>query len=94
LKVEHRLGEVLAATVRHGGHNKKQGDTVSPCSGGDLPEQITKKQSSRAQRLAQVPFEEIAGRIDAKTAESKRTSSRRTRPTRATTPRRWPWSSA
>jgi hypothetical protein len=31
LAIEHRLGEVLAANVKHGGHNEKQGNTVLPC---------------------------------------------------------------
>lgn len=44
-------GEVLAETVRHagGGHNKKQGNAVLPRSNGDLPKEITRMQSSRAQ---------------------------------------------
>jgi hypothetical protein len=51
-RAEHRLGEVLDATVRHGGHNKKQSNTALPCSANGLPEEITKMQSSRAQQLA------------------------------------------
>jgi hypothetical protein len=72
-RVEHRLGEVLAATVKHGGHNKKQGDSVSPCSGG-LPKPITKKQSSRSQQLARIPWQKISERIDAQTEANERAS--------------------
>jgi hypothetical protein len=62
LKVEHRLGEVLAATVRHEG-SRGVGDTVSHT----LPKEITRKQSSRAQRLARVPWTEVQRRIDRET---------------------------
>lgn len=60
---EHRLGQVLAATVQQGGHNKKQTDTVSVC----LPEEITFKQSSRAQQLAALPWADIEAGINAAT---------------------------
>jgi hypothetical protein len=53
VRVEHRLGEVMAVTVKHGGHNKKQPDAVSGSSAGLLPVDedgdlvVTYKQSSR-----------------------------------------------
>lgn len=74
-RVEHRLGEVLAVTVNHkgGGHNKKHGDTVSPCSDG-IPEGVDKKQSSRAQQFAEIPWPEIERRID-KSTEAKEKAS-------------------
>lgn len=58
--VEHRLGEVLAATVNHAGsRGRLRGDTVSPLE-ATLPPEITKKQSSRAQQLAAIPWRDIA----------------------------------
>lgn len=64
-KVEHRLGEVLAETVKHGGHNFKQPDTMSGCLKGNLPKNITYKQSSRAQQLAVIAWDAIEAKIDA-----------------------------
>jgi hypothetical protein len=53
------LHEVLAATVNHkGSQGQLRGDTMSPQE-TTLPEEITKKQSSRAQALAELPWEEI-----------------------------------
>jgi N6-adenosine-specific RNA methylase IME4 len=77
LRIEHRLGEVLAETVKHGGHNKEQGDILSPCSNGGLPADISNKQSSRAQQLAALPWQEIEVRIDAKTEGNEKASQNR-----------------
>lgn len=74
LKAEHRLGEVLRETVKHGGHNKKQGDVVSPCLDDSLPEEITRKQSSRAQQLAALPWEKLEAVIDEATEQNSRVS--------------------
>jgi hypothetical protein len=73
-RVFHRLGEVLAATVKPragAGRPRKNGDIASPISNG-LPEPITKKQSSRAQQLARAPWPEIERRIDAETERNQR----------------------
>jgi hypothetical protein len=54
--VEHRLGEVLAAMMKHqGGSPDKMGNTVIPLLNGTLPQEITNIQSCRAQQLAAVP---------------------------------------
>src|SRR5262249_22774741 len=66
-RAEHRLGEVLAATVNHAG-SRGVGDAVPR----PLPEEISRKQSSRAQQLARVPWAEIAGHIEAATAANER----------------------
>jgi N6-adenosine-specific RNA methylase IME4 len=66
-RVAHRLGEVLAVTVNHRG-SRGVGDTVSPT----LPKEITRKQSSRAQQLARVPWEEIEAGIDEATEKNER----------------------
>ena len=68
-KVVHRLGEVLAETVKPragAGRPAKNGNTVLPNKNG-LPKGITKIESSRAQALARIPWQEIKKRIDAKT---------------------------
>jgi hypothetical protein len=72
--IEHRMGQVLAATVKHGGHNKKQGITVIPCS-GRLPEGISKLQSSRLQAFAELPLAEILEQVDRATANGKESGS-------------------
>jgi SAM-dependent methyltransferase len=73
-RVEHRLGEVLAETVNHNGsRGQLKGDTVSPQE-KTAPEEITRKQSSRAQQVARVPWEEIEERIDAATEGNERVS--------------------
>jgi len=65
-KVKHRLGEVLAATVRRGGDRKGgskcQADTLIPDALGATADQ-RKNTSARAQRLATVPFEAIEAKI-------------------------------
>lgn len=61
LKVEHRLGEVLRETVK-AGNPQLNCDTVS-----QLPDEITRKQSSRAQQVASIPWEAIEEKIDAAT---------------------------
>jgi N6-adenosine-specific RNA methylase IME4 len=71
-RIEHRLGEVLAVTVKHGGHNKKQDNTVLSCSAGELPEEITPMQSSRAQQFARVPWTQIEAGIDQATRRNER----------------------
>lgn len=70
VRVEHRLGEILAETVKHGGHNAKQGNSMLPC----LPGGIGRMQSSRAQRVAAVPWEVIESRIESATEENAKTS--------------------
>ena len=63
-RVEHRLGEVLAVTVNHkGGRPPKNGNTVLP-----LPDGIESMQSSRTERLAALPWQKIAEKIDAASA--------------------------
>jgi N6-adenosine-specific RNA methylase IME4 len=68
-RVEHRLGEVLAATVNHkGGRPSENADMVSAF----LPGEITQKQSSRAQQFARLPWDEIESRIDQATEQNER----------------------
>jgi hypothetical protein len=55
-RAEHRLGEVLTVTLNHKGlpgpgRGHKTADMVSVVS-GQIPKEITQKQSSRAQQLA------------------------------------------
>jgi hypothetical protein len=52
------LGEELARTVNHkGGRPKKNGDTASQLIPSELGKgERTRKQSSRAQKLARVPW--------------------------------------
>jgi hypothetical protein len=64
IRVEHRLGEVLAETVRRRGRNSS--------ADGKSPEEITYKQSSRAQQLASVPWEAIEAGIDEATGKNER----------------------
>jgi hypothetical protein len=72
--VEHRLGEVLAETVKHeGGRPEKNCDTVSQL----IPEEITRKQSSRAQQLAKIPWEDIERGIEVRTQANERASQSR-----------------
>ena len=76
MRVEHRLGEVLAETVRHqGGRPEGNGDAVSPFQ---LPDEVTRKQSSRAQQLASLPWEELEAAVDAQTEKGARASQVRT----------------
>src|SRR5262245_21778756 len=53
-RAEHRLGEVLAATVNHAG-SRGVGNAVL----STLPGEISPMQSCRAQQLARVPWGEI-----------------------------------
>ncbi|HTU18971.1 MAG TPA: helix-turn-helix transcriptional regulator [Gemmataceae bacterium] len=76
-KVEHRLGQVLRETVKHGGHNKKQPTTAVGCSTGQLPDEITYNQSSRTQALARIPWELIEEKIEQKTAQNEKVSQAR-----------------
>jgi hypothetical protein len=84
-RVEHRLGEVLRDTVNHAGAaaqpgpgRGKTGATVAPVSNGDIPKELgdtpaaRKHVSSRAQKLAEVPWEEISAKIDAATEKNER----------------------
>lgn len=67
-RVEHRLGEVLAANVK-AGNPKLKCDTVShliPCELA-VTDAARRKVSQRTQELARIPWEEIERRIDAKT---------------------------
>ncbi len=73
-KVEHRLGEVLALTVKRGGDRKSKGHDVTL---NGVPEQVTRKQSSRTQALARVPWKEIERAIDAKTEANEKASQSR-----------------
>jgi hypothetical protein len=60
------LGEVLKETVRPragAGRPSKNGDAVSPIRSGQIPKEISKKQSSRAQQLARIPWKEIEARL-------------------------------
>lgn len=68
VRIESRLGEVLAATVLTRGQHGSgvNGSTKS------LPKEITAKQSSRAQQLARIPWTEIEVRIDACTERNER----------------------
>jgi hypothetical protein len=62
LRVEHRLGEVLAETV-----------STNRCdSESHLADGIEPKQSSRAQQLAAVPWGELEARIDAETEKNEK----------------------
>jgi hypothetical protein len=58
LKSEHRLGQVLRATVNHKGGGPPRLTSVTH-GHTDLPPEITRKQSSRAQKVAEVPWEII-----------------------------------
>src|SRR5262252_5707668 len=69
MKVAHRLGEVLTATVR------PRGRTSS--GNGALPEPITKMQSSRTQQLARMSWQTIQNRIEDRTAKNERVSQAR-----------------
>jgi hypothetical protein len=74
MRIEHRPGEVLAVTVKHQagpGRGHKTGNGVLPVS---KPREITKMQSSRAQQLACLAWEDINSRIDAQTAKNERAS--------------------
>ena len=64
-RVRHRLGEVLAETVKHGGDRKSSGHDVH--LNGRIPEGIEPKESSRTQQLAMIPWEEIEQRIETAT---------------------------
>ena len=79
-RVEHRLGEVLSGTVNHKGTpgpgRGKTGNVMLPVS-GEIPDGISKMQSSRAQQLASIPWEEIESKIDAATEQNKRASQSR-----------------
>jgi hypothetical protein len=68
-RVEHRLGGVLAATVNHAG-SRGVGDIVSRT----LPEEITRKQSSRAQQLSRIPWQTIEEAVEEKTAKNEKAS--------------------
>jgi hypothetical protein len=59
--VKHRLGEVLAETVK-AGNPKLNCDTAS-----QLPDKITRKQSSRAQQLARVAWGRCTERVQGQT---------------------------
>lgn len=76
-RVEHRLGEVLAATVNHKGGRPKNSDIVSEFPNGRIPKEIPARQSSRAQKLARISWEKIEDAIDAKTAANERVSQSR-----------------
>ncbi len=65
MRIEHRLGEVLAETVRPRGRNSS--------GNGMLPEEIEKMQSSRAQQLADLPWESLEEKIDQATNEVSQT---------------------
>jgi N6-adenosine-specific RNA methylase IME4 len=79
-KAFHRLGQVLRKTVKHqGGRPRKNGSTNEPFSGnGQVPEglgaarQQRKYTSSRAQRIARVPWRQIKAGIDKATAKNER----------------------
>jgi site-specific DNA-methyltransferase (adenine-specific) len=64
-RVEHRLGEVLAVRVNHTGGGDRRSENGVTTRYTDLPEEITRMQSSRAQRIAGIPWPEIESRIDA-----------------------------
>lgn len=68
--IEHRLGEVLAMTVKHKGLNQHAGNGV-------LPPEISKMTSSRSQQLAKIPWKEIAAKIDEKTRNNEKASQAR-----------------
>jgi len=73
-RVEHRLGQVLSATVNHrGSRGQLRGITMIPQT-PTLPDKIDKLQSSRAQRLAAVAWRNVEAAIDAKTAAEERAS--------------------
>jgi hypothetical protein len=80
-RVEHRLGEVLRDTVNHkgggDGSNQHQQRSHDVTVAGHIPDGISKMQSSRAQKLAEVPWEEIAAKIDAATEKNERARQRR-----------------
>jgi N6-adenosine-specific RNA methylase IME4 len=62
LRIEHRLGEVLAETIRPRGRNSS--------SSGQLPEEITRTESSRLQRLAELAWDSIEAMIDRDTSNN------------------------
>src|SRR5205814_784069 len=81
-RIEHRLGEVLAATVNHkGGRPAKNSDTVSEFK-GRVPDGVPPRQSSRTQALTRIPWEKIEEKIDAKTATLQRLRVRSSGPQR------------
>lgn len=72
LRVEHRLGEVLKVTVNHVGNKGSfGGNKVLPPT---LPDEITKMQSSRAQRLADLLWSKVEETIDGLTGKNKKAS--------------------
>jgi hypothetical protein len=76
LKIEHRLGEILARTVKPragAGRPSKIGNHALPIS-GRLPEPITPMQSSRAQQLARAPWSKIEGHIAERTSRNEKAS--------------------
>lgn len=70
-RAEHRLGEVLAKTVRPG-RRWLNSDTVSELN--NVPDGVPPRQSSRAQQLAAVPWDEVEQAIDAATDRNERAS--------------------
>jgi len=58
LRVEKRIGEVLAGTVRAGNPQLSKDATI-----GRLPEGITRDQSSKWQKLAEIPTEVFDGYV-------------------------------
>ncbi len=69
MRVEHRLGEVLAETVITRGYHSPGHSGATP----SLPEGIEPMQSSRAQRLAELPWESLEEKIDQATKEVSQT---------------------
>lgn len=65
LRIERRLGEVLAETVRRGSPKNSRGGSSSP-----LPEGITWNQSSRWQKLAAIDEAEFESYLASSTAPS------------------------
>lgn len=66
--VAHRLGQILAETVRPG-RPKKNCDIVS-----QLPDGIDRKPSSRSQQLAGIPWKKIEAKIEESTKANERAS--------------------
>lgn len=64
LKAERKMGEMLAATVEHGGSKFREG-TLKKLD-------VTKKESFRAQQLAAVPDAEFAAKIAKARADQER----------------------
>jgi hypothetical protein len=70
---------VLAATVNHkGSRGQLRGDKLSP-QGKTLSDEITKKQSSRAQQLFRIPWDELEARVDQKTDQNEKARGHYTR---------------